>query len=383
MTGFLGDADISVNRIETLRARLSGYIDLTSANPTTQGQHFPADILARAAAPYWQTRRYAPDARGLLLARQAVAAYYAQRQPAMQCDPTQDILLTASTSEAYVLLFGLLANAGDNILAPAVSYPLFEYLAALFQLELRTYPLDEARGWRIDPWQLGRLSDERTRAVLVVSPHNPTGAVVRSALPVLQWMDVPVICDEVFAEFPYAIENVPPLAALMPNLPIFTLNGLSKMYALPDMKLGWIALTQVARERYGERLAVMNDTLLGASGLIQTMLPTLMAEGGPFVAQQRASIRANLDAALELLRACAQLRVRAPDAGYYVFMECLIDADEETVVLYLLENGVLVYPGYFFGETRGRYLAISCLVAHDVLVAGIRQMCAALARYPA
>ena len=132
MTGFLGDADISVNRIEALRARLSGYIDLTSANPTTQGQHFPADILARAAAPYWQTRRYAPDARGLLPARQAVAAYYAQRQPALRCDPTQDIFLTASTSEAYVLLFGLLANAGDNILAPAVSYPLFEYLAALF-----------------------------------------------------------------------------------------------------------------------------------------------------------------------------------------------------------------------------------------------------------
>jgi aspartate/methionine/tyrosine aminotransferase len=101
------------------------------------------------------------------------------------------------------------------------------------------------------------------------------------------------------------------------------------------------------------------------------------------MAQQRAAIRTNLDAALELLRACAQLRVRAPDAGYYVFMECLIDADEEEVVLYLLENGVLVYPGYFFGETRGRYLAISCLVAHDVLVAGIRQMCAALARYPA
>ena len=383
MTGFLGDADISANRIEALRASLSTYIDLTSANPTTQGQHFPAEILARAAAPYWQSRRYAPNPRGLLPARQAVAAYYAQRQPALVCDPAQDIFLTASTSEAYILLFRLLANPGDNILAPAVSYPLFEYLAALFHLELRTYPLDEARGWRIDPWQLGRLSDERTRAVLIVSPHNPTGAVVRSAMPVLQWMDVPVICDEVFAEFPYAIEAVPPLAALMPHVPMFTLNGLSKMYALPDMKLGWIALTQAARERYGERLEVMNDTLLGASGLIQTMLPTLMAEGGPFVTQQRAAIRANLDAALVLLRDCPQVRVRAPDAGYYVFMECLLDAEEEDLVLYLLNHGILVYPGYFFGETNGRYLAISCLVQHDVLVAGIKQMCAALVRYPA
>jgi aspartate/methionine/tyrosine aminotransferase len=382
MTGFLGGADISSNRIEALRASLRSYIDLTSANPTTQGQRFPADILARAAAPYWESRVYAPNPRGLLPARQAVAAFYAQRQPALVCDPELDIFLTASTSEAYVLLFGLLANPGDNILAPAVSYPLFEYLAALFQLELRTYPLDEARGWRIDPWQLGRLSDERTRAVLIVSPHNPTGAVVRTAMPVLQWMNVPIICDEVFAEFPYAVDAVPPLAALMPDLPIFTLNGLSKMYALPDMKLGWIALTAAARARYGERLEVMNDTLLGASGLIQTMLPALMRDGAPFVAQQRAAIRANLDAALTVLRTCPQVRVRPPDAGYYVFMECLIDADEEAVVLYLLAQGVLVYPGYFFGESERRYLAISCLVQHDVLLAGIQQMCAALARYP-
>jgi len=381
MTGFLADADMQMNRIEHHRQQTHDYIDITSANPTSQGLLFPAEILRTAADGYWSQRRYRPDPRGTADARVAIATYYSTRKPALNLDPAHDIYITASTSEAYALLFALLTNPGDNVLAPDISYPLFEYLAAMFRVELRPYTLDPHRGWRIDPWHLGRISDERTRAVLIVSPHNPTGNVVKKPLPVLEWLGVPVICDEVFAEMPYAIPTVPPLAALMPTLPMFTLNGISKMFALPDLKLGWIALTPTAREVYAERLEILNDTLLSANGLTQHMLPHIMAHGMDFVAHQRQTIQANLTTAMTMLERVPRVRVRPPDAGYYLFIEVLGVTNEEELVIHLLNHGVLVHPGFFFGGTTGCYVVISCLVQTGQLIRGIERFIAGIDAY--
>lgn len=382
MTGFLADIDMQMNRIEHHRQQMTNYIDITSANPTTQGLLFPPDILRQAANTYWDQRRYRPDPRGMATARKSIADYYATRQPALTLDLERDIYVTASTSEAYAVLFALLTNPGDNVLAPDISYPLFEYLAAMFRIELRPYALDPHRGWRIDPWHMGRISDERTRAVLIVSPHNPTGNVIKKPLPVLEWLDIPIICDEVFAEMPYAIPTVPPLAALMPNLPIFTLNGISKMFALPDLKLGWIAMTPTARQVYAERLELLNDTLLGANALTQHMLPQLMNHGMDFVAQQRQVIQDNIRMVLAILERVPRLRVRPPDAGYYLFIEVLDVLHEEALVIHLLNHGVLVHPGFFFGSTSGCYIVISCLVQAEQLLIGIERLISGLDVYP-
>ena len=245
MSGFFAEGDLSPNRIELARRQAAagaGYIDLTSSNPTQQGLLFPADILQHAAATYLANRRYTPDPHGNPAARDAIVHYYATRTPAISLPP-DDIFITASTSEAYGLLFALLTAPGDNVLAPVVSYPLFEYLAEIYRVELRPYALDAARGWRIDPASLHAQADERTRAVLIISPHNPTGMVVQHALPALTSLGLPVICDEVFAGFPYGVAAVPPLGALHPELAVFHLNGISKLFALPDLKLGWIALS--------------------------------------------------------------------------------------------------------------------------------------------
>ena len=156
MSGFFADGDLTPNRIEVARQRVAagtGYIDLTSSNPTHQGLIFPADLLRAAANRYLSTRRYDPDPRGAPAARAAIAGYYAARTPPLALAP-ENIFITASTSEAYGLLFALLTEPGDNLLAPVVSYPLFEYLAAIYHVELRPYALDEARGWRIDPASL-------------------------------------------------------------------------------------------------------------------------------------------------------------------------------------------------------------------------------------
>ena len=385
MSGFLADADLSANRIELARRRATrrGYIDLTSSNPTHQGLLFPPEILRAAAEPYWTTRRYEPDPHGLLAARSSIADYYAQRARPLQIS-TEDVYITASTSEAYGLLFALLTEPGDNVLAPDVTYPLFEYLAGIYHVELRPYLLDEARGWQINPNSLHAQCDARTRAVLVISPHNPTGMIVQTPIPALDDLGLPVICDEVFAEFAYRAPHAPPFGALHPGLPVFHLNGISKMFALPDMKLGWIALNPPAAERYSERLEMLNDTFLGANSLTQSMLPALFAQSGAFVDEIRSRIRANLDLALEMLSGCARLSAQPPDGGYYLFPQVVDWAgDEESLILHLLEHGVLAHPGYFYNYERGAHLMISCLTEPAKLQKGLTRLIAALAASPA
>ena len=381
MSGFFVDGDLTPNRIELARQRIAagaGYIDLTSSNPTHQGLIFPPEVLRSAADRYLSARRYNPDPRGARVAREAIAHYYAGRTPPLALAP-DDVFITASTSEAYGLLFALLCEPGDNVLAPAVSYPLFDYLAAIYHVELRPYALDELRGWRIDPASLHAQLDERTRAVLVISPHNPTGMIVQQAMPALLGLGLPVICDEVFAEFTYRAPSAPPLGALHPDLPVFHLNGISKLFALPDLKLGWIALNRPAQAAYGARLELLNDTFLSANSLTQSMLPALFEQGMEFVSSMRARVRSNLDRALELLARSQRLRAHPPDGGYYLFPEVSGWNDEEDLILHLLDRGVLVHPGYFYGYEHGTHLMISCLTEPLQLTAGIERLIAGVA----
>ncbi len=377
MTGFFADGDLTPNRIELARQNAGPYIDLTSSNPTSHGLLFPAAPLTEGAARYFRSRTYTPDARGLLSARAALAAYYASRTPALTL-ATDDIFLTASTSEAYSLLFALLTSPGDNVLAPVVSYPLFDYLAAIHHVELRPYALDEGRGWRVDPASLHAQVDSRTRAILLISPHNPTGMIVREAIPALNNLGLPIICDEVFAEFTYQASATPPLGALHPDLPVFHLNGISKMFALPDMKLGWIALSGTAPASFGARLELLNDTFLGANMLMQSLLPDLFTSGAPFIEGMRTRVQQSLDLALGILHQSPRLRLHRPDGGYYLFPEVRGWRDEEALVLHLLGHGVLVHPGFFYGYEAGSHIMISCLTEPDALAEGCRRIVSAL-----
>ncbi|BCX02784.1 MAG: aminotransferase class I/II [Candidatus Roseilinea sp.] len=377
--GFLAGADLSANAIERARRASPGYLDLTSSNPTHQGLIFPPETLRAAAEPYWTSRRYDPDPRGLPAARAAIANYYAGRTPVLYVQPDH-IVITASTSEAYGLLFTLLADPGDNLLAPDVTYPLFEHLAAAHHISLRTYRLDESRGWQIDEDALLCAADARTRAVLIVSPHNPTGVIVQQPIAALDRLGLPVICDEVFAEFTYRAPHTPPLATLHPSLPVFTLNGISKMFALPDLKLGWIAMNAPAASAFGARLEILNDLYLGANSLTQAMLPALFESGLAFTAAMRRRIHTSLDMALAMLADCPNLQIQPPDGGYYLFPRVLGWDDEEALVLHLLERGVLVHPGFFYGCEDGAHIMISCLTRPEMLERGLGIIIRALHR---
>jgi aspartate/methionine/tyrosine aminotransferase len=379
MPGVFDDLDLSPNDLELARqarAAGAGYLDLASSNPTRQGLIFPPEILAAAAADYWAARRYDPDPRGRPAARAAIAAMYAARTPALQLE-ADAIFITASTSEAYSLLFALLADPGDNLLAPNVTYPLFEYLAALRGVELRSYQLDATRNWAIDERSLRAAADARTRAVLIVSPHNPTGMVVTQPVAALSTLGLPLICDEVFAPFAIGLPHVPPVAALHPDLPVFTLDGISKRFALPDMKLGWIALNPPAH-RWAARLELLNDTFLGANGLSQFMLPRLFAEGAPFVQAMVERVRANLALAVEQFSGHPHIAAQMPAGGYYLFPAIGDHPDEDALAQRLLNHGILVHPGYFYGDVPGTHLMLSALTAPPTFAAGITRIGAAL-----
>ncbi len=375
--GFLAGADLSANAIECARRASPGYLDLTSSNPTHHGLIFPPQVLRTAAEPYWATRRYDPEPRGLPAAREAITRHYLGRIPPLHLQPDH-VVITASTSEAYSLLFTLLADPGDNLLAPDVTYPLFEHLAAAHHVALRTYRLDESRGWQIDEASLLARADSHTRAVLIVSPHNPTGMIVQRPIVALDQLGLPVICDEVFADFTYRVPHTPPFAALHPSLPVFMLNGISKMFALPDLKLGWIAMNAPAAATFGARLEILNDLYLGANSLTQAMLPALFANSLEFTAVMHQRIRASLDMALAMLAGCPTLRVRPPDGGYYLFARVQGWDDEEALVLHLLARGVLVHPGFFYGCEDGTHIMISCLIAPQTLERGLEIIIEAL-----
>jgi alanine-synthesizing transaminase len=203
--------------------------------------------------------------------------------------------------------------------------------------------------------------------------------IVQTPIPALRDLGLPIICDEVFAEFTYSAPHTPPFGALHPELQVFHLNGISKMFALPDLKLGWIALNPQAAEKYSARLELLNDTFLDANSLTQSMLPAFFAHGGEFMAGMRAHIRSNLDLALNMLAPCRNLHAQSPDGGYYLFPEVAgWDLPEEDLVLHLLEHGVLVHPGYFYGYRRGTHIMLSCLTETAVLQTGLTRLMEAL-----
>lgn len=371
MSGFLSEDSLSLNQIEqALRARRGqglDLIDFTDTNPTHQGLLFPAEILRHEADRYFSQRWYDPDGRGLPEARQAVAGYYRKRGET-QVRSAEQVVMTASTSEAYSLLFSLLCEPGDNVLAPSPCYPLFDMLAAHHRIELRPYQLDEERQWRIDPNSL--QADQRTRAILVVCPHNPTGAVVTETLPTLEQLGLPVICDEVFSEFTW-VGAVPLLGALHPALPIFYLHGISKLFALPDLKLSWVAMNALAARAYGERLEFLNDTFLSASSFVQQALPAFFSQGWGFVQEMRAQVKKRIDLALRALANMPQLQTNPPQGGYLLFPKVLCPIEEETLTLRLIERGVLVHPGYFYGAEKGQHIMLSCLLEEEKLSRGL------------
>jgi len=372
--------DLAVNRLTAAVAnmRVSGrpFIDLTLSNPTRAQLDYPADMLAPLADP--RALVYAPSPLGAADARASVAAEYARQGLAVAADR---IVLTASTSDTYSAIFKLLANAGDEVLVPRPSYPLFDHLARLDLVHARAYDLDIHGGWAIDFASLERALTSRTRAVLIVSPNNPTGSFVNEAdldrlASLCAARDLAIVADEVFADYeltPGAAAHAGRAAARRDAL-TFALGGLSKSAGLPQVKLGWMALAgpdgRVRDAR--ERLEHVCDTYLSVSTPVQVAAPRLIERGASIRAQIQERVVANYRALLSMGAAVASCRVLTSDGGWYAVLQVPSFEPEDDLAVRLLTNcGVLMHPGFFFDFPRESFLIVSLLPPPDAFADGV------------
>jgi aspartate/methionine/tyrosine aminotransferase len=360
-------ADLSPNRLSTLVDRLRGegrvLADLTESNPTAVGLAYPDAALAAALAA-GAAGPYQPDARGLASARDAVARFLA---PRAEVDPAH-VFLTASTSEAYGFLFKLLCAPGDHVLVPRPSYPLFEHLGRLEGVAVDSYALAPSPGFALDPDRVEVELGPRTRAVVVVSPNNPTGSVASGAAlaelsALCESRGAAVVSDEVFAEYPVEAGSVPSALGAGGGLR-FAMGGLSKSCGLPHYKLGWLVVAgpPALRDEAAARLEHIADAYLSASGPVMRALPRLLEIGGEIRAAITARVAECRAIAAHVLAGCAGARVLPTDGGWSQVIELDRDADEEALCLRLAgADAVLVQPGYFFDFERGAHAVVSLL----------------------
>lgn len=362
-------ADASAQR----RAAGLPILDLTESNPTRAGIHYPAaEILAGFQAP--DALIYDPSSNGLPKARACVAELYG-----VACDR---VVLTASSSEAYSWIFKLLCDPGDEILTPRPSYPLFEHLAALECVRIRQYPLRYDNGWFVDFAPLEKSIHARTRAIVVVSPNNPTGSYIKPwELDQLRSIclshNLALISDEVFFDYSLGAGSFESLASVEEVL-TFTLGGLSKMVGLPQMKLGWMIAggPEPVRKEALARIDLIADNYLSVGTPVQHALPNLVAARAGVQRQIVERLRANLDFLRGTVRAQDAFRLLDVEGGWYAILRAPRVRSEEEWVLKLLDRGVFVQPGYFYDFETEAYLVVSLLTPEEVFREGIRRMLA-------
>lgn len=372
--------DLAQNRLSAAVAshRRSGrrLLDLTATNPTAVGIEYPGGLLASLADA--RSLAYRPEPFGMRSAREAVARDYARRGTSVAVDR---IVLTASTSEAYSLLFKLLCEpAGDEVLVPAPSYPLFDHLAQLDGVIPRQYALEYHGRWELDDHSLDTAWTSRIRAVLAVSPNNPTGSVLKphevdALASRCASRDAALVVDEVFAD--YMLDGAAPEAKPRAQALTFRLGGLSKSAGLPQVKLGWIAVdgpdTLVAAAL--DRLELICDTYLSVSTPVQVAAPDLIDRGSAV----REAIAARVTRNYGALRGAAanhpSVELLPAEAGWSAVLRIPAHRAEEDTVLDLLDAcDTLVHPGFFFDFPREAFLIVSLLPDPATFDEGIRRV---------
>jgi aspartate/methionine/tyrosine aminotransferase len=368
--------------LEAHRRSGSELLDLTASNPTTVGLDYRKQELSQALIQD-EIFSYEPAAKGMLSAREAVAAYYAEKQ--VSVDP-EDFVLTTSTSEAYSFVFRLLCDPGDSVLVPTPSYPLFDFLADLNDVKLEPYELVYDHGWQIDftsvaaALERSESVERHCRAILVVHPNNPTGSFTklseqRELSRICQNRDMAIIADEVFLDYSLAA-SAPPTFVANDACLTFTLSGISKISALPQMKVAWIAVSgpkELKKDAFA-RLEVIADTYLSMNAPIQLAVPAMLDERRHVQPQLLRRVRENLsalDKCLATHKLCTRLKV---EGGWYAVLRVpALGSDEDLAISLLEHTNVLLQPGHFYNFSSDGYLVASLIAPPDIFRKGIER----------
>ena len=371
--------DLAPNRLALALARARqeerAILDLTESNPTRAGLPYARATILEALASA-DALLYEPSPFGLWSAREAVARE-------LEVDPAR-VVLTASTSEAYGFLFKLLCDPGDEVLVPVPSYPLFEHLARLEAVRAVPYRLAYDGRWHVDVDSLRNAVSQRTRAIVTVSPNNPTGSYLKhDELAALSSLGLPIVSDEVFASYPLREEPTRATTALeAQGTLVFSLGGLSKLAALPQMKLAWIVVGGDAPDVTDAmaRLEVLADAYLSVGTPVQHALPHLLASRVSAESAIQSRTRANLELLRSRVTGTAGTLLDV-EGGWYATLRVPATRSEESWVLELLEeDGVHVHPGHFFDFEREAYLVLSLLTPEGIFAEGVGRLVTRLAR---
>ena len=364
--------------LEEIRSSNRPLIDLTISNPTTCGLAYDSQAILRAFQNA-NAFNYEPQAKGLLNARQEVAHYYRDEHNE-PVDPNA-VILTTSTSEAYSYIFRLLCDPQDEVLVPKPSYPLFDFLGDLQDVKLIPYSLHYAQGWFIDFESLRQALTAKTRAILLVHPNNPTGSYVKSEEvrylnALCREKQLALIVDEVFLD--YSLENRP-RKSFVGNYEAltFTLSGLSKTAALPQMKVAWMVATGPDAPTHAalERLEIIADTYLSLSSPTQWAFPELLAQRKTLKPQLLKRIRnnwAHLNSSLRDNRVCTLLDV---EGGWYAALRINRNVSDDDLSIELMQQaGVIVHPGHFYDFPKDGHLVVSLISREQDFENGIDKL---------
>lgn len=349
--------------------------DLTASNPTRCGFEYAADLLHALSDP--AALDYDPQPRGILTAREAVCGYYADHGVPVAAE---QIVLTTSTSEAYSFLFRLLCDPGNEILTLQPGYPLFDFLAVLDDVRLRGAGLVYDEGWQIDPEGLARAVTAETRAIVLVHPNNPTGHFTKpwemaELARLCRDRRLALIVDEVFLDYSFGAE-AESFAAGLDGVAVYVVSGLSKIAGLPQMKAGWIVATGPERAEALERLEVIADTFLSMNAPVQAALPHWLTRRAEIQRQIKQRVTTNLAVLDGELAGAPMVRRLKADGGWYAVLRIPAVQPDEQTARELLEEGVWVHPGYFFGMAEAGWLVVSLLAEECKFSTGAAQMIA-------
>src|SRR5262245_50076288 len=353
--------------VAALRQAGTPIIDLTESNPTSVGFTYPSDLFDALSADH--VRRYDPQPLGLRSAREAVAADYARRGARVDAN---HVVLSASSSEAYSWLFKLLCNPGDGVLIPQPSYPLFEHLTRLEAVHPIPYQLRYHGRWEID-FETVTEAPAHVRAMLVVSPNNPTGSFVtrdeaRRLAEICHSRGWAIVADEVFADYPLDLDTAPTESVMDLDVLSFTLGGASKSLGLPQIKLGWMVVGGHVQERDRAigALEIIADTFLSVGTSVQGAAPTLLASGDAIRSQIRQRIASNLACARDVIREFPESTLLPVEGGWSLAVRVPAVRSEEALAVELLERErVLVHPGYFFDFPHEAFIVVSLIPPAD------------------
>lgn len=366
------------------RARVEAGLpiaDLTASNPTRCGFKYSEELLSALGDP--RALDYDPQPRGLRPAREAVCEYYASHGVEVSAE---QVILTTSTSEAYSFLFRLLCDPGSEIVVPQPGYPLFDFLAVLDDVHVKSVPLVYDHGWQMDPEGFRMAINAKSRAIVLVHPNNPTGHFTKpweaeELGRLCREFDLSLIVDEVFLDYGFEGMSASSFAGGLEGVPVFVVSGLSKIAGLPQMKAAWIVATGPQKAEALERLEVIADTFLSMNAPGQWALPEWLKGRQSIQDQIRNRVSANLaelDGQLALQNSVRRLAV---EGGWYAVLRIpALEPDEKTVNA-LLNKGVWVHPGYFFGMAESGWLVVSLLGPEIEFRSGVTMMLGCLGEH--